>query len=435
MPDQAALGPARGPAASTTHSRRNITLALFLIVAALSYVDRQVFTLFQDDIKAELNLSDGQLGLLSGLAFGMFYAVAAFPIARYADRGDRRLVISLSVVFWSMATVACGVATNFWQMLLARIGLAAGEAGAGPAANSLLVEIFPKERRVLVIGSMLAASSAGLAGGLALAGWLSIYFHWRTVFLIVGLPGVAIGFAVWLLAWEPRRTSTSAPATVTPLRAIEVIRILIASPSLRWIGLLMLAVPMTGFAFILWGASFFRRVHGMPVEQVGFWLGGAMAIGLVVSNLLAGLLGDKFGTKNPRFNGLLAALSLLAAFPFAMLFCFTASPWLALASFVVVKFLMALYLGPTIALCFAQVPEAMRAVMSATINLFIGVAGTAVGGTLAGFLSASFTPAYGDDALRYSLGVISLGLLVGAVAALMAGRTARVLDVVHPVDG
>jgi MFS family permease len=145
--------------------RRNLTLGLLFLVAAVSYIDRQIFTLFQDDIKSELGLDDGQLGILTGFSFALFYALAAFPIARYADRGDRSLIIALCVAFWSAATVACGAAASFTQMLLARIGLAAGEAGATPAANSLLVEIFPPNRRVLVISAMLAASAVGLSGG------------------------------------------------------------------------------------------------------------------------------------------------------------------------------------------------------------------------------------------------------------------------------
>ena len=121
---------------TVTLARRWVTLALVLIVAALSYVDRQVFTLFMDAIKRDLALSDRALGLLTGLTFALFYALAAFPIARYADHGDRPRVIALCVVIWSIATAACGLATGFWQMALARVGLAAGEAGAGPAGRA-----------------------------------------------------------------------------------------------------------------------------------------------------------------------------------------------------------------------------------------------------------------------------------------------------------
>ena len=406
--------------------RRNTTFGLLVLVAIVSYVDRQIFTLFQDDIKAELGLSDGQLGLLTGMSFALFYALAAFPIARYADRGDRRMTIALCVIVWSAATALCGLAQNFWQLILARIGLAAGEAGAGPAGTSLLTEIFPIERRNLIIGGMLAANAVGLSGGLALGGWLSQYYDWRAVFLILGLPGIGLGLVVWVLAAEPRRGKDGivAPPKV-PLG--EVLRTMAASTSLRWVALLLSMVPLTGFAFILWGASFFQRVHGMTKTETGFWLGGAMAIGLVIGNLLAGWVADRYGKANPRFNGWFAGLGLIAAFPFGVGFALTSDPYVALACFVVVKFMMTLHLGPIMTLCYAQVPVAMRAMMAATIGMFIGLAGVGVGGTVAGFVSQAFSATYGDKSLQPSLALISGCLLVGGIAAIMAGRTARPL--------
>jgi len=408
-------------------TRRNLTFGLLFLVAILSYIDRQIFTLFQDDIKDELGFDDGQLGLLTGISFAAFYTLAAFPIARYSDRGDRRLVITLSVIVWSAATAICGLAHSFWQLIFARIGLAAGEAGAGPAANSLLVEIFPTECRTIVISSMLAASAIGISGGLWLAGWLSQFYDWRMVFIMIGLPGVLLGIFVWLFAAEPRRGKGDLIVPPEQKRISEVLGTMWASTSLRWIGVILTMVPITGFAFIIWGASFFRRVHGMSQAETGFWLGSAMAIGLVGGNIVAGLVADKFGKNNPGFNGWFAGLGLLAAFPLALTFSLTSSAYIAIACFVGMKFLMTLHLGPIIALSFAQVPISMRAMMSATINMFIGLAGTGVGGTLAGFLSKGFEPAYGELSLQPALALLSLCLVVGGIAAIMAGRTAKPL--------
>lgn len=412
---------------TVTPGRRNLTLALLAVVAVVSYVDRQVFTLFQDDIKAELGLTDGQLGLLGGMSFALFYTIAAFPIARYADRGDRRLTIGICVIVWSAATALCGMATSFWTMILARIGLASGEAGAGPASTSLLTEIFPLERRTFVISFMLAANAVGISGGLALGGWLSQWFDWRAVFLILGLPGIVLGAIVLLFAAEPRRGSGNRviPPPQIPLR--EILRTMVSNTSLRWVGLLLTMVPLTGFAFILWGASFFQRVHGMSKTETGFWLGGAMAAGLVIGNLLAGWVSDRFGKANPRFNGWFAGLGLLGAFPFALAFALSSNPYVALACFVVVKFMMTLHLGPIIALCYAQVPVAMRAMMSATIGMVIGLSGMGIGGTVAGYVSQAFAAGYGDKSLQPALALISCCLVVGGIAAIMAGRTAKPL--------
>ena len=410
-------------------ARRNLTLGLLFVVAIVSYIDRQIFTLFQDDIKRELALTDGQLGLLTGLSFALFYTLAAFPIARYADRGDRKLTIALCVSVWSAATALCGLAQSFWTMVMARIGLAAGEAGAGPAAMSLLTEIFPIERRTTLISSMLAASSIGISGGLAFGGWLSQFYGWRTIFILLGLPGVLLGIAVWAFAAEPRGKGSGRISVAEQVGMWDVLRTMASNPSLRWVGLLLMMVPVTGFAFILWGPSFFLRVHDMSKAETGFWLGGAMAAGLVIGNLLAGWVNDRYGKANPRFNGWFAGLGLVGAFPFALGFALSHDPYWALGCFVVVKFMMTLHLGPIIALCFAQVPVAMRATMSATINMFIGLFGTGLGGTLAGFASQAFVPSYGDNSLQPALALISFCLLVGGFAAIMAGRTARPLKV------
>lgn len=409
-------------------ARRNLTFALLMLVAVLSYVDRQIFTLFQDDIKTDLELSDGQLGLLGGMSFALFYTLAAFPIARLADRGDRRLIIAVCVAVWSAATALCGQAHSFWQMVLARIGLAAGEAGAGPAGNSLLTEIFPEDRRTTVISGLLAANAVGISGGLALGGWLSQFYDWRGVFLILGLPGIALGLTVWLLSAEPRRGKGAVvvPPPQMPMR--EVLRTMAGNTSLRWVALLLSMVPLTGFAFILWGASFFQRVHGLDKTETGFWLGGAMAAGLVLGNLVAGWVSDRFGKASPRFNGWFAGLGLLVSFPFGLGFALSPDPWIALGCFVVVKFTMTLHLGPIIALCFAQVPVAMRAMMSATINMVIGLAGMGVGGTVAGYASQAFAAEYGDKSLQPALALISCCLVIGGIAAIMAGRTARPLS-------
>lgn len=416
---------------TATLARRWATLALVLVVAALSYVDRQVFTLFMESIKRDLVLTDRALGLLTGLTFALFYALAAFPIARYADHGDRPRVIASCVVIWSIATAACGLATGFWQMALARVGLAAGEAGAGPAGQSLVTDVFPPERRVTVLSSILAASSLGLSGGLALGGWLSTMFGWREIFLLVGLPGIAIGALVWLFAIEPRRAGPG-HATATPLGSLSVLRTMMAVPSLCWIGLSVTAVPMTGMGYLLWSPVFFQRVHGFSVAETGFWLGGATLVGLVAGNLVAGWLGDRFGRDDPRFNGRLAGISLVLSLPFALTFALAGDRYVALASFLVMKFLMTLYLGPTIALAFAQMPASMRAMTAATINMFIGIAGTGLGGFLVGALSDAFA-AYGAASLRYSLAVISVGLLAGGFGGWRAGATARPLPV-HPAS-
>jgi MFS family permease len=413
--------------AEKASSKRWTTLGLLALVAVVSFIDRQIFALFQDDIKAELKLTDGQLGVLGGMSFALFYTLAAFPIARYADRGDRRRIIAVCVIVWSAATALCGMANSFWSMILARIGLASGEAGAGPASISLLTEIFPSERRTLVLSTMLAANAVGISGGLALGGWMSQWFDWRAVFLIMGLPGIGLGVIVWMFAAEPRRIGGNRIVPPPQIPIGEIYRRMAASTSLRWVGVVLTMVPLTGFSFILWGASFFQRVHGMQKAETGFWLGAAIAAGLVMGNLVAGWVSDRFGHSNPRFNGWFAGLGLLGSFPFGLGFALASDPYVALGCFVVVKFMMTLHLGPIMSLCYEQVPLAMRAMTAATVGMVIGLAGMGIGGTVTGFVSEAFTATYGERSLQPALALLSICLVFGGIAAIMAGRTARPL--------
>ncbi len=405
-------------------SRRNLTLFLLGLVATINYIDRQAFTVLMEDIKRDLVLSDTVLGLISGLVFGVIYALSSLPIARYGDRGDRPLVIATCLGFWSLATAACGLAANAWQIALARIGVAVGESGSAPSSMSLLTEIFPENRRTLVVGVMQSANSIGLSLGVVLAAWLATLMEWRHVFMTLGLPGILLAIAVALMASEPRRALKKAGTPTAhlkiPLR--EVAGIIFTNTALLWIGLLSIAVSMTGFGFLMWAPSFLQRVHGFDMGQVS-WLGWAILTGLVGGNLTAGWMGDRFGSKNPKFNGWLAAGGLLAAYPFALAFAWVASPYWALASFVVLKFLMTLWMAPTIVLTFTLVPVAMRATINAVMSLLIILSGMGLGTFFVGLLSDLFNASQGREALRYALVVMSSGLLVGAFAAIMASRS------------
>lgn len=403
-----------------TSVQRHATLWLLGLVAFLNYVDRQAFSVVQDDIKAEFALNDTVLSLIAGPGFAIVYALAALPIARYADGSDRPRLIAGCLALWSLATAACGVVVNSWQLLMARMTLAVGESGSGPAAFSLLTDVFSEKRRTLVIGFMQAASSVGLSLGVILASLLAAQMNWRHVFITLGLPGVLLALIVWVFVLEPRRKGyvDQNPHKHVPLA--EVIKIIAGNPVLRWVALLCIAAAMVGFSFLMWGPSFLRRVHGFEKAQLT-WLGWAILVGLVSGNLIAGWLGDKFGSKNLKFNAIIAASGLLLAFPFTLGFVFLENSWAALACFVALKFFMTLWVAPTITMVFAIVPAGMRATMSALINMLIILAGIGFGTLVAGLMSDAYASQFGEESLRYSLATMTLGLWVAAFAAWRAG--------------
>ncbi len=414
-------------AAVVSRSRAYITLALVVCVYALSYIDRQVFAAFMTDIKADLSLNDTELGLLAGTTFSIFYLLAAFPIARYSDRGDRRLVIALCVSVWSLAAAACGTAANGIQMAFYRIGLAAGEGGAGPAGQSLLLHLFPKHQRTLVLSCLLAASSIGLGSGLVISGFLSQSYDWRQSMIIVGLPGLLVGLAVWLFAAEPRRKAGSVLVPPPQVPLAEVFRSLGRSPSLRWVALTIVSVSMTGFPFIIWSSHFYQTVHHMTVKESGEALFIPITGGLVAGNLLAGWLGDRFGKGDPRFYGRLASAGLVAAFPFGLAVALLPDARASLACFFIFHVLITIHLAPMQALAFAQVPIAMRAMLGATINMIITLCGIGIGTFMVGALSDIYVARFGELSLRYALLTVCFSMLVGAASAIMAARSAKLL--------
>jgi MFS family permease len=412
------------PGSMTAMQGRTTTLWLMGAMAVVSYIDRQAFTVLMEPIRQEMDLSDSVLALLSGLAFAIFYATFAFPLARIADRGDRATLIAMCVGFWSVATAASGLAQNAVQLAAARIAVASGEAGAGPAAQALLTEIYPKERRVFALGFLQASYSVGLSAGVALAGILAAFFDWRIVFFLIGLPGVFLALAIARFAIEPRRIGFLAgTARAAAMPVGTVLRTFFGAPPLRWVAILCCTAPVTGLGFLMWAPSFLQRTHGLSIAETGGSLGLVILIGLVAGNLTAGWLGDRLGKDNPRANGYIATGGLLLAFPLALSFALVESVVVALACFLLLKFLMTLWLAPSIALAFAHVPPEMRATTSAVLTMCINLAGVGVGTLLIGIMSDSFSQAYGDQSLRYALAWLSIGLLFAAAAAFMAART------------
>jgi len=279
-----------------------------------------------------------------------------------------------------------------------------------------------------VLGALLAANAVGLGAGGWIGGQLSQFLDWRGSLIAVGLPGLLVAAAVWLLAAEPRRKARGviSPPPQVPLR--DVIGLIVATPSLRWTALAIVCVSTAGFPFIIWAGAFYQTVHGMSVKEAGSALFLPLTGGLVLGNLLAGWLGDRFGKGRPRRLGAFAAAGLVLAFPFGIAVAQLPGAAWSLTSFFLFKVLITLHLAPLQALSFAHVPPGMRAMLGASIAMVISLCGVGVGTWLVGGLSSFFAEQYGDMSLRYALTWVSGSILLGAVAAFMAGRTARLQE-------
>ena len=192
---------------------RRYVLAVLVLVYVVNFVDRQVFSILIEPIKADIDLSDTQLGFLGGVAFAFFYTIAGIPIARWADRGNRVTIVTLALVIWSGMTALTGLARGFGSLMIARIGVGIGEAGCSPPIHSLISDYFPPERRATALSIYALGIPIGAAIGTLAGGWIGQYYGWRTAFLVVGLPGLAIAVLVKLTLREvPRGHSEGAEA-------------------------------------------------------------------------------------------------------------------------------------------------------------------------------------------------------------------------------
>ena len=400
-------------------------LAVLFLVAAVNLMDRQILSILLVPIQMELGVSDSQMGLLTGFGFAVFYVTAAIPLARWADMGNRRNLIALAVGVWSVATMLCGAVTSYVQLLLTRIGVASGEAASGPAALSMISDLFPVHRRATAIGLYMIGAASGVFLGLFLGGVLNDLYGWRLAFVAVGAPGLLVGLLMWVSVPEPVRGVHDGDLATDPdsASAVSVLRYL---AKLRTFPVLMLAIVLqqiVNSAWMVWTPAFLMRVHDMSAAEVGLWLGLAIGLGAGTGNLLGGVISDRMSGYGARWYLLVSALAILVAIPISATFIFAASRGLAIAAFLPFAFCMGCAFVPSTAAGLAIARPRMRAFVNAIIQFCTNLVGFGFGPLLIGVLNDRFAPTYGSLAIRYSFIVIPGLLAASGAAYLLASRS------------
>ena len=312
--------PASNPYASTR--KRYYALGILTLVYTFNFIDRQLIAILQEDIKADLLLSDLQLGLLTGFAFAVFYVTAGIPIARWADRANRRNIISIAVGLWSLMTAISGFVQNFGQLLAARIGVGVGEAGGSPPAHSIVSDIFPPERRASALAFYSTGVNVGIMFGFLLGGWLNDLFDWRTAFIVVGLPGIVLALVVRFTLAEPIRGGAEGrhdSANLTPF--IDVLQLLWSRLAFRHMAFAAALNAFAGYSSSSWTASFMQRSHGMSTSELGTWLGIILGLFGAIGVFGGGYLADKLGRVDRRWHMWLPAITGIICLPFMVGTC------------------------------------------------------------------------------------------------------------------
>ncbi|WP_301749496.1 MFS transporter [uncultured Erythrobacter sp.] len=403
--------------ASGTQSVR-ITLWILLVVYVFNFIDRQIVNILAEPIARDLDLSDTQIGLMTGLAFALFYTVLGIPIARYADRGttSRPKVIAVALAVWSAMTALCGLAQNFAQLLLARIGVGVGEAGCTPPAHSLISDMVPPERRASALAFYSLGIPVGTLLGMMIGGTLADHVGWREAFVIVGLPGVALALVVLFVIKDPRHSDAASilrgknqPAALPLGQAVaEVMR------SRAFVLLLFAgsAASFLAYGKTTWTTIFFQRTHELTPGQVGLWFGLLGGVAGILGTWAGGYLADRFGAKNRRHVLSAPAIGMALAVPLAIA-AYHAPSWpLALALLFIPTVCNSFYYGPTYSAAQGLVPVRARAIAAASLLFFQNLIGLGLGPLFFGMLSDWLQPTYGADSVRYVLyGAAVLGLV------------------------
>ena len=365
---------------------RRYAIWLLFVVYVFNFIDRQIVTILAEPIKQDLLIADWQLGLMTGTAFAIFYCTLGIPIARLAERHNRPWIIGLSLVAWSGFTALCGLAQNFWQLVLARIGVGVGEAGCTPPAHSLIADYTPKEQRASAMAIYSMGSAVGGLIGVVVGGLVADAYGWRTAFLLVGLPGIGLAVIAILTLVEPRirRAAVEARDAARPAQSSfgDVLRVLRRKRTFWLMASAVSIVAFIGYGHAPFGASFFLRVHGAEIEQlaaqlglgpigfVGLSLGLILGVAAGAGIYLGGIIADRFGARDLRAYMSIPGLAVLVSVPIyttAMLMP-TFLPILPILA--VNAVLISLWQGPVYATVQNIAPVHMRAT-TASIFLFI----------------------------------------------------------------
>ena len=416
------------PQGAFSPAYRAYALGLLVVVYVFNFIDRSILGILVEPIKQDLQVSDTMMGFLGGIAFATFYTFLGIPIARMADRGSRRNVLSVCLALWSGATALCGLAQNFVHLLLARIGVAVGEAGGSPPSHSMISDMFPADKRATALAIYALGIPIGTMLGNLGGGWINEAFEWRTAFYVVGLPGILLALVVRFTLKEPPRGAAEGLQMSTqeapPVK--EVFKYLWGRRSFRFMALGGALHAFVGYGVGYWIPAMFNRSHELTTGQMGtalFYIGFASIAG----TFLGGYLGDKFAARDARWYLWLPGLATMISIPFSTFTYLYADPYVALWVLAVPYFLGAYYLGPTFSLTQGLVGLRMRALASSILLFILNIIGLGLGPQFTGIASDVLhaTTDLGVDSLRWALVISLVFNLVSAILYLLAARTIK----------
>lgn len=399
-------------------------LAILFLVTTANYFDYFIVSVLLEPIKQEFRVSDTMLGLLTGSCFALVYALTSLPIARWADRGNRRTVITVALVGWSVMTAACGFAHSFWQLALARFGVGAVEPGALPPAQSLTADYFPAEKRATAITMLVnGASAVGWLVGVGVGGTIAARYGWREAFVCAGAPGLVLAAVVRLVLREPRCQLGFPKYDAQSERFGETIQCLLRKQSF-----LFALIGISIYATFAYGVTVFvpsfmiRSLHTTLEELSAVW-GTAISVANIAGALFGGWLADLLAKIDIRWHARLPAIACILGLPMYWLALISDRLWVFIALETFAEFVLSVGVPvafvAVLAVCGSHRRSMASALMLSMMVLFGGTLGPLFSGALSDFLNRR----YGFESLRYALIIVCLFLVPAAVAFFKAAST------------
>ena len=398
-------------------------LGVLMIVYAFSFMDRQIVSILLEDLRAEFLLTDTQLGLLSGIAFALFYATLGVPIARYADRANRVRIVSIAITVWSLMTAVCGMAGSFWQLFLARVGVGIGEAGGGPPSHSIVSDYFDATQRSIAMSIYSMGPTVGTFIGLAAGGWVAQEYGWRWAFASVGLPGVILAAILYTTVREPVRGGMDAtPPADNKDGFMATVRLLIQNRVWLWNMLGHTFAIFVGYGFSSWKPALYLRQFDLSQAEVGALLGTMGLLVGVPGLLIGGLLGDRLIARSRRLTLYCIGFATLLTIPFYGI-GLMADGWLSTTILLGIGLVFyQLGYGTSISIGMSAVAPHQRALAASFGFLTANLLGLGVGPLLVGAISDAATASFGDRSLAFALGVCLITLVIAFGCFVAAAR-------------
>lgn len=397
---------------------RYYVLLMLTLTSMLNIADRLIMSILLEDIKAEFTMTDTQLGLLAGLAFALFYATLGIPIARLADKANRKNILAASLLVWSGMTALCGAATGFVSLFLARLGVGVGEAGGSPPTYSIIADYFKPSELGRAMGVYTTGAVLGTGGGMMVGGLLAEAYGWRLTFVLLGIPGILLAVVLFFTVREPMRgqydTGSDASKKAADMKA--TLHSLAKNNTYVRVSLSFALLTMVGYAMAVWLAPIMLRNFDVSVGKVGVYLGTAYFIGGLPGPIIGGILTDYAVRFDARWRAWIPAICIIATV-IAFWFCLSSATLPAFLGFFTLAY--AIFMLPqaaSMSMLQSSVAAGQRAFAVSIALLVNSLLGLALGPFLIGTLSDALAPEFGSMALNYS--VLTLCTTAAVIASI-----------------